>query len=228
MKKTISFLAATGFIVLAGCSSSSTTYGTGSSHEEDTMKSLVNLLAVSPEDQQKIDYSARPDLVMPANKQALPAPSDSQTGQDANWPVSPEQRIAAVQEAAPEANWRDGSIPLEYQLSEKEGIRKSASGTYRNRRASARQGGGEQLLEEIKSEANGNGASAEARKRREQLAYSTGVKRKFLTEPPSEYRQPSVNAEAGDLGISKEQISAAQKKAKKEQRDIDNGILTPY
>ena len=67
----------------------------------------------------------------------------------------------------------------------------------------------------------------EARKRRGELAYSTGVKRKYLTEPPTEYRVPSENAEAGELGISKEEVDEAKKQAEIDRRNIDNGVLTP-
>ena len=226
MKKGISlFGIGASLVILAGCTGSGTTYGTGSSHEEDTLKGIVNMLAISPDDQKKIDYSARPDLVMPANPQALPAPAQENAA-DENWPVSPEQRIAAVRDAAPDGDWRGSEdIPLEYQLSEKEGINNSA-GLYRQSRAHTRSGS-DQFIKLIRDDANGVGESAEARKRREELAYSTGVKRKFLTEPPVEYRTPSATAEAGDTGITREEITEAQKKAKIDQRNIDAGVLTP-
>ncbi|MEM9330133.1 MAG: hypothetical protein AAGA53_02335 [Pseudomonadota bacterium] len=212
-------------IILAGCTSG-TTYGTGTSHEEDTVKGIVNMLAVSPKDKPDIDYSARPDLVMPANPQALPSPSENAELQDEDWPVSPEQRIADVRASAPEGNWRGSEdIPLEYQLSEKDGITNSAR-VYRQSRAHSRSGS-DKLIEAIRDDANGVGEGAEARKRREELAYSTGVKRKFLTEPPVEYRQPSQNAEAGDTGITRKEITEAQKKAKEDQRNIDAGVITP-
>ncbi|MGI9353242.1 MAG: hypothetical protein ACR2O3_16910 [Rhizobiaceae bacterium] len=226
MKKGISlFGIGASLILMAGCSSSGTTYGTGSSHEEDTLKSIVNMLAIAPDDQKEIDYSARPDLVMPANPQALPAPAEVAVT-DEQWPVSPEQRIVAVRDAAPDGDWRGSEdIPLEYQLSEKEGINNSA-GLYRQSRAHSRSGS-DQFIKLIRDDANNVGESVEARKRREELAYSTGVKRKFLTEPPSEYRLPSADAEAGDTGITKEQVTEAQKKAKTDQRNVDAGVLTP-
>ena len=160
-------------VILAGCSGSGTTYGTGSSHEEDTLKGIVNMLAISPEDQKKIDYSARPDLVMPANPRPCLHPLIKMRLR--NWPVSPEQRIAAVRDAAPDGDWRGSEdIPLEYQLSEKEGINNSAR-LYRQSRAHTKSGA-DQLIKAIQDDASGTGASAEARKRREQLAYSTGSK----------------------------------------------------
>ena len=215
-------------LALAGCSYSGTTYGTGTTHEAQTLKSLGNLMALSKDDQKNIDYTARPDLVMPADPNLLPVPAaDTAAVEEGNWPVSPEQRIQAARAAAPEANWRSGDLPVEYLTSEKQGIRNSASAFNNPSRRGARAGGGEQLIEEIRKEANGQGTSELVRQRREQLAYSTGVKRKFLTEPPVEYRTPSANAEAGELGITKEQITEAQKKAAREKEAIDRGILIP-
>jgi len=189
----------------------------------------MNLFAISPKEKQNIKYDARPELVMPANINALPDPdAGTENAGNENWPVSPEQRIAAVRAAAPDEEWRGSEdLPTEYLTSEKDGIRNS-SRIYRSSRANARSGGGEQFIEEFRNDATGTGTSAEVKKRREQLAYSTGgAQRKFLTEPPTEYRTPSENAEAGDLGITKEELTAQQKQAERERIDISNGILTP-
>ncbi|MEO0328925.1 MAG: hypothetical protein AAF217_10050 [Pseudomonadota bacterium] len=212
-------------VFVAGCTGG-TTYGTGSSHEKDTLKSLANIMAVSSDDKDDIDYSSRPDLVMPANKQALPAPVN-QADTQADWPVTPEERIETARSAVPEADWRSGDLPTEYLTSKKDGIRNSAE-TQKNKHVrGARSGGGEQLIEEIRSDAKTGGASEEIKRRRNQLAYSTGVKRKFLTEPPVEYRTPSATAEAGELGITKEEVSEAQKQAAKERKAIEGGVLLP-
>lgn len=214
-------------LVLAGCTGG-TTYGTGTSHEEATVKSLGNIFSLKNE-QQAIEYKNRPELVLPANKNILPAPvQENQLATDQNWPESPEQRIAKVRANAPTGDWRGSEdLPLEY-LSDtnKPGIANSAR-TQRSRRGIGRNSGGADVLEAIKADARGEGEGNLARERREQLAYSTGVKRKFLTEPPVEYRTPSVNAEAGDLGISDAELTEQQKKAKKEQRNKDWGVLTP-
>ena len=222
------FISATGFctaiFVLAGCTSG-TTYGTGTSHEQQTLKGLYNIMSIRADENTNIDYSARPDLVMPSNNQALPAPADANANNQQNWPVSPEERIQAARAAAPEADWRSGDLPTEYLTSEKEGIQNSA-GLYRASRANVRSGG-DQLIDAIRDDANGVGESVEARKRREELAYSTGIKRKFLTEPPVEYRTPSATAEAGDLGITKEEVDERQKRLERERIDASNGVLTP-
>ncbi len=219
-----SILIVTGLAFLAGCSSySGTTYGTGTTHEEDTMKSLINVLAIKPGDQEKIDYNARPDLVMPANKQALPTPAQQQANAEENWPVSPEQRIAAIREAAPEADWRTGDIPLEFQLAEKEGISRTGNG-YLSERSRARDKDS-RILDGIKNDINGTGEGEEARRIRNELAYSTGVQRKYLTEPPTEYRTPSENSEAGNTGVTTEEILAEQKRIAQQRKFDERGLV---
>lgn len=216
-------------LVLGGCTGG-TTYGTGTSHEEATVKGLSKIFSLKNE-QQQITYETRPDLVMPANKNILPAPAQSQALQtDPNWPVTPEERIAGVRAAAPQPD-EYGNLPVEYlNDTNKAGINKTTQ-LDANLRKETRRGnvnsGGDEFIQAIKDDANGVGAGKVARERREQLTYSTGVKRKFLTEPPVEYRIPSANAEAGDLGISEEEISARQKREEKLKRDIDKGIITP-
>lgn len=211
-------------VLLAGCTSG-TTYGTGVSHEEQTLDGLYNMLSISPDRGEKIDYSARPDLVMPANQQALPAPGSGpeQVAGDQNWPETPEQRIAAVRQDAPEPDFRSGDLPTQYLTSEKQGIRNSA-GLYVGDRNPGRAGGGEQIIEDLQRSKK---VSDEVARRRSQLSYSTGATRKFLTEPPKEYRTPAATADAGDLGITKEQLTEAQKRAERERIDASNGVITP-
>ena len=209
--------------VLTGCTSG-TTYGTGSSHEEQTVKSMYNLLSIKPPEQANIDYSARPDLVMPASKQNLPTPGEAAQGQEQDWPVDPEQRIAAVREAAPEPHWRSGNLPTEYLTSEKEGIRNSA-GLYAASRRNEKDGG--QFIKIIQEESKtGSNVSEEVKRRREQLTYSSGPSRKFLTEPPTEYRVPAETAEAGAVGLTNEEIAELDKKRRKEEQAEKNGFWT--
>jgi hypothetical protein len=219
MIRNIAFAASA--LAIAGCSGTGTTYGTGTSHEEQTMKSMYNMLSIKPPEQPNIDYSARPDLVMPANKQVLPTPEDqSANAGDQNWPVSPEQRIAAVRNSAPQPHTRSGNLPTEYLTSEKEGIRNSA-GLYAVSRQKEKDGG--QFLREIQQESiTGSSAGEEARRRRGQLTYSSGPQRKFLTEPPKEYRAPAETAEAGTVGLTSEELAkleAKQKATEKAERD---------
>jgi len=229
MKRIVSgFGSITAVLLLSACSGvSGTTYGTGKSHEMATMESMANLFALKTE-ASKIEYQERPELIMPANKQALPSPVDTaSSSSDPEWPESPEQRIAAVRAAAPEVGHKSGDLPVEFLTdTNKPGLAKSQrkSQSFEERQAAfAREKG--DLLYHVRNDANGVGESAEAKRRREEIAFSTGVKRKYLIEPPTEYRQPSATAEAGDLGIDSDEIKAAQKKAKQDRYNKERGII---
>lgn len=226
MKRTVFSMGLVASALVLGACTGGTTYGTGTSHEEATMKGISNIFSLRNE-QQKIEYQRRPSLVMPANQNILPAPAEKRALEaDTNWPVSPEERIAKVRAAAPEVD-DYGNLPIEYlNDTDKLGI-KSSAGKQRTNRSNARSTGGGQLIDAVRDDANGGGVSALVQERRNQIAYSTGVKRKYLTEPPVEYRTPSANAEAGDLGISQEELTARQKREEKERRDLDRGVITP-
>ena len=115
---------------LAGCNAG-TTYGTGTTHEKATMKDLSNIFSLKSQ-KNTIEYNQRPELVMPANKNILPAPVDKEaTLSNDQWPETPEERIARVRGAAPEVDDRTGELPVEYLNSEKEGISVSSRGDNR-------------------------------------------------------------------------------------------------
>ncbi len=209
-------------LALAGCTGG-TTYGTGTTHEEATMKGLSNIFSLKSQ-KTNIDYNHRPELVMPANKNILPPPvSKEAVLSDGQWPETPEERIAKVRSDAPEPDYRTGDLPVEYLNSEKKGINISTD------RKSARtnvRAAEEQWLTDIRNDANGISESKKARKLKEEIAFSTGVKRKYLTEPPVEYRAPAATAEAGDLGISDEELEARQKAERAENRGIEKAVVT--
>ena len=224
MKRTVFSmgLAAT-MLVLAGCNGG-TTYGTGTTHEEATMKGLSNIFSLKSQ-KTSIDYNHRPELVMPPNKNILPAPVDKETAlADDQWPETPEERIARVRSAAPEVDDRSGELPVEYLGSEKEGITVSSRKDKETRAPSwAKE---EQWLTDTRNDANGVSESKKAKKLKEQIAHATGVNRKYLTEPPVEYRRPAATAETGDLGITDEELEARQKAERAEERSIEKGVVT--
>ncbi len=215
---------------MSACTYKGTTYGSGTTHEEQTLKGLYNMLSLRPEQSDPIEYSARPDLVMPSSKTTLPQPEqDAASTAENDWPVAPEEKLAEIRDSAPEPDWRTGDLPTEYLVGEKPGIKSSASSSRAlTRRESAKSfGSGNELLTAIKEDSKGQTDSDRIKERKDQLAYSTGVQRKFLTEPPAEYRTPSANAEAGDLGISKQEIDERERRQRKEKWNTDRGVLEP-
>lgn len=210
-------------LVLAGCNAG-TTYGTGSTHEEATFKGLSNIFSLKSQ-KTSIDYNRRPELVMPANKNILPAPVDKDaTLSNDQWPETPEQRIAKVRGAAPEVDDRTGELPVEYLNSEKEGIPISSRKDRETRAPTwAKE---EQWLADTRNDANGTSEGKKAKKLKQEIAHATGVNRKYLTEPPVEYRSPAATAETGDLGISDDELEARQKAERAEDRGRDDAVVT--
>ena len=71
---------------------------------------------------------------------------------------------------------------------------------------------------------DGDAESEEVKRKRAELAYSTGPQRKYLTEPPVEYRTPASTAVAGDLGYDDEELKALEEAAKKEAKARETGL----
>lgn len=224
MRKLVSvslLIASAAFV--AGCQSG-TTYGTGVTHEEQTFDGLVNILAFKPKETERIDYRARPELVMPAETAALPEPlEENASTSNADWPESPEERIARIRGEAVEADVRSGEVPVEELLREKEGIGKPE----RFKSAANRRGGGREDDGFINEMMGKNKERDEVLKRRSQLTYNNTATRRYLTEPPTEYRTPAATAVAGDLGYTKEELDeiakkeAAQKEAERRGHWVD-------
>nr|WP_321462702.1 hypothetical protein [uncultured Cohaesibacter sp.] len=86
-----------GSLGLSGCSGiSSTTYGTGETHERELLEDVTGLLGALPNEKKRnnIDYSARAGLVLPPEGTPLPTPEDGSKPlayADANWPQDPDK-----------------------------------------------------------------------------------------------------------------------------------------
>lgn len=200
-------------LALSGCMGG-TTYGTGVSQEEQTLKDVYTMFNLQGE-KKNIDYSPRPDLIVPDNKQALVEPLDNgSTTSNAQWPETPEERIARIRAQAGEIDPRTGEYSREEQLRKKEGIAIETGYLRRKFVPGQTDRDGIPLL-------NGGEASAEARqevlKRKADLSFSQGASRKYLTEPPVSYRMPVESAPAGAEAYSPEEQAAreeAERKAK--------------
>jgi hypothetical protein len=196
-------------IPLAGCVGG-TTYGTGVSQEEQTLKDFYNMFTLNRE-RKNIDYSARPDLVVPQDRAALPDPLDESVAtNDPAWPETPEERIARVRAEAGEIDARTGDYSVDERLRKKEGI-------------AIEQARNEDKFVPGRTDRDGNpvlyNGQSEARKEvlkaKADLEYSKGVKRKYLTEPPVEYRTPAETAPTGEEAYTESEL--ARREAQKEE-----------
>lgn len=174
---------------LAGCMGG-TTYGTGVSQEAQLLSDVAGLVTLgSGEEKAPIDYSARPDLVRAPDGTALPQPVD-QVASDGSFPVDPEERrAAALAGANTDATYdRIESAPLTVEGAARPNIAKPKligdldrdGGTDFRQQAVAR----ERVIAARQSARGATGSGA----------------RRYLTDPPIEYRTPSDNASVGEIG----------------------------
>lgn len=219
--RTLRCVLAAGVAVLAlsGCVSG-TTYGTGVSQEEQTLQDMYSMFSLKSK-KKNIDYSPRPDLVVPQNKQALVEPLDQVAStSNPDWPETPEARIARIRAQAGEVDPRTGEVGVEESLRQKDGIGIETGERFKKFIPGVTDKDGNVI--NVKGE-EGQAARAEVLKAKADLSISPGANRKYLTEPPVKYRQPAESAPAGidayneaEKAAKAEEIRLAKAKAIKE------------
>ncbi len=160
---------------LAGCNTP--TYGTGENPQIAMIEELTGNLTGTKKKKEPIEYTARSELVLPPSAQ-LPSPEDKNSiTQVAAWPNDPD---------ADKAIKTNGEIPEEFRRGRlaRNSIKKNTD------------------VSPIDVTEMNTAQRLEAqRKFREQLASmgpGDGTTRKYLTDPPVEYRKPSENAPQPD------------------------------
>lgn len=182
-------------VSLSGCLGP--TYGTGKSQGETLFDDLNNMVSLGQENRTaEIAYAPRPELVTPENTTVLPPPQQVRnTTGDPNWPESPEQRAARLQAKAYQG---DGPIPADIATARKEGVTQA----YLDRTS------GDQYDFDKNSDADPVMSPQELRSTRELVAerarlarQGSPTQRRYLSEPPLEYRKPAATAPVGDPGV---------------------------
>jgi len=195
-------------LLLAGCVSSPT-YGTDKTATEQLATDLSSALTFAPPKREQIDYKPRPELVKPAagQKGNLPAPQDSvvQTA-SGQWPESPEQRRARIRANAT-AN-QDNRF-YEPEIINDLPAQAGASGS------SASQAD----MDKFDLTENARVAKAqrpEVQKRLAQSRQGSPSTRRYLSEPPLDYRMAANTAPQDDLGedeaVKERRLNRAAKK----------------
>lgn len=203
-------------LALGGCMSSPT-YGTDKTSTEQLVGDVSGILSLAPKKKNDIEYKPRPELVKPVKGEVanLPTPQEGMTvaGNPA-WPESPEQKRARLRAEATQNRDKPGFTP------EIEGdmpVAKADSG---------RTGTSDRFAESGLTPPGGKSLIQQGKEVKQQIAANTQVtagKRRFLSEPPVEYRQPTDTAPVGDLGedeIKKERRLKAQAKKGKSWSDL--------
>lgn len=189
-------------LVASGCVGSST-YGTGKTPGTHLLDGLGGIAGSSGKKAQ-INYASRPDLVKPSQGAALPLPVEdgaSTTSQD--FPEDPEITRARIRAGAPKADERSGAIPLEAMTKTKDSSTPKPKAEKYTRDGTIEYDydpkyNRERFLKQKAELAGVNGAAP----------------RKYLTEPPRDYRTPHDTAPIGEVGID-ESVKAKERNGKK-------------
>lgn len=174
-------------VALSGCVGMAPTYGTGKAADTQLMEDVSSMFSLSPKKKEQIDYKPRPELVKPAKADALPAPQDNITTASAGaWPESPEARMARIRAEAT-ANRDNLDFQPEVELDVK-----PARQTIRATRG-----------DDVNLDGSTKSIESQRKDFNQRLAMNrqgSPTERRYLSEPPLEYRQPAATAATDDVG----------------------------
>lgn len=213
-------------LTVSGCVGG-TTYGTGVSQERQTIEDLSNMLSFRKK-RTVIDYSARPDLVVPKNKQLVEPVDEAVTTSNAEWPESPEQRIARIRAEAEEATTSDAKrVAFDAK-------KKRFGGKFEKMDAANEAPIGQGIPNKtcdpdgvVMRKCTSQEISKAVQAQRKLASIGDGKVRRYLTEPPIEYRTPADTAPIGDEGYTEAELAQIERekalaKREEELRNDDN------
>lgn len=187
-------------LLASGCLSSPT-YGTDKTATEQLVQDVTSVVSLAPPKKAPIDYKPRAELVKPAPGQAaeLPAPQQRLASADnPEWPESPEQRRARLRQEATENQDNPGyKSPIINDMA-------LAEPAPAPRDSHTRQIGETDRTDDQKRQ--------EVLRLRAEQRQGSPTNRKYLSEPPLDYRQPAATAATDELG---EDELKKQRRAKK-------------
>lgn len=191
----LAITAAIAATALSGCMNSPT-YGTDKTANEQLVEDLGGMLSLAPKRGPQIDYEPRPDLVKPASTDQLPAPQqDIVAANQQAWPESPEERRARYRQYATQNRDNPDFRPIVTS-----GRERDPDAPMITSPAAAERGQYRTLDPSQRPVFGKNDEQAEFRRRRVESSQGSAVNRKYLSEPPLEYRVPAETAPVGELG----------------------------
>jgi len=175
-------------LLAAGCMGSPT-YGTAKSANAQLTSDLTSMFSMRTQRGSAPDYRPRPELVKPATMTELPPPQESVTTANPAWPESPEQKRARI---LAEIDGQDGSGAEPLVINDM-AVAKSGRGSFET--PSAKQ-------DREASPMSNREAKAQRERFNKRVAETSisPTSRKYLSEPPLEYRVPASTAAVGDVG----------------------------
>jgi hypothetical protein len=195
-------------LLASGCMSSPT-YGTDKTATEQLVGDVTGILSLAPKNRNQVEYKPRPELVKPESTVVLPPPQEGvAVASNEAWPESPEQRRAAARAYATENRDKPGFEPAivgdvnapssATQVPLGVSNRMAESGIIQGRNAK-------------KEREEFNKALAEKNQ-------GSPTSRKYLSEPPLDYRTPAQTAAVGDVGEDELKKQRRIKKAAQKTR----------
>lgn len=185
--RTLGVLVALSGFALSGCVGMAPTYGTGKASDVQLLEDVSSMFSIAPKPAPQIDYKPRPELVKPGSKDVLPAPQDSiVTASAGAWPESPEMRRARIRADAT-ANRDNSGFQPEVAMPIK-----PASQTVRRTKG-----------DDVNLDGTPVSTSAQRAEFNRRLAANnqgSPTQRRYLSEPPLDYRTPAETAAVGDVG----------------------------
>ncbi|EJN03141.1 hypothetical protein [Phyllobacterium sp. YR531] len=209
-------------LAIAGCASSPT-YGTDKTSGAQLLDDVSNIASFSKK-KNTIAYNPRPELVRPATGAAegsqLPQPQNNAVAENsANWPESPEQRRKRIRDTAT-ANQNNPNFVPEVE-NDIPAVSKSSHwadyGPNNDKAPRVVPAGAPQAAQ-----------SSEFRARKLASTAGSPTTRRYLSEPPLEYRAPAPTAATDDLGKDEVKKERERKAAAKKEKGFSFKNLIPW
>lgn len=202
-------------VALAGCMAGPT-YGTAKGSNQQLLEDITGVLSVTPERGEQIEYKPRPELVRPASLDGLPEPRQNMAGaSNPQWPESPEQRLARMRA---EATANRDDIAFEPDIAVVP-ARRSAPAVLRTRGEDQRFDGQNVASADQRAEFNRRMAMSQQ---------GSPTTRRYLSEPPLEYRRPAETAPADDVGEDEWRKERAARRAARQPGSSSWRDLLPW
>jgi hypothetical protein len=205
-------------LALGGCVSSPT-YGTDKTAGSQLLDDVSNMASFGPKKRNQIAYNPRPELVRPAEGKPaqLPTPQAGvETAGNANWPESPEARRKRIRDTATANQNNPNFVP---EVGSDMPLAKQDTGKpeygFFNDKVPANQG-------------NKSNAGADFRARKLASTAGSPTTRRYLSEPPLEYRQPASTAATNELGEDEAKKERDRKAAARKDKGFSWRNLIPW